>query len=99
MRPPKQDILDHFRRIREAVPLPIMVYNVPIFAEVEISPHDIMTLANEDVIHAVKWSHVEVTRIHDTRLLCGGNFSVLVGIDLGELREELRQLLRDVGEI
>ena len=82
MRPPKQDVLDHFRRIREAVPLPIMVYNVPILAGVELSPHDIMTLANEGVIHAVKWSHVEVSRIHDTRLLCGGNISVFVGIDL-----------------
>ena len=29
LRPPKQDVLDHFRRIREAVPLPIMIYNVP----------------------------------------------------------------------
>jgi 4-hydroxy-tetrahydrodipicolinate synthase len=82
LRPPKQDILDHFRRVREAVSLPIMVYNVPILAGVEISPHDIKLLAEEDVIHAVKWSHPEVARIHETKLICGSDFAVFVGIDL-----------------
>lgn len=82
LRPPKQDILDHFRRIRDAVSLPIMVYDVPILAGVEISPQDIKLLAEEDVIHAVKWSHPEVARIHDTKLMCGSDFSVFVGIDL-----------------
>ncbi len=82
LRPPKQDILDHFRRIREAVPLPIMVYDVPILCGVEIHPQEIQTLAREDVIHSVKWSHMEVSRIHDTRFLCGPNFGVCVGIDV-----------------
>ena len=48
----------------------------------EITPQEILTLAKEDVIHSVKWSHVEVSRIHDTRLLCGPDFGVFVGIDL-----------------
>ncbi len=82
LRPPKRAILDHFRRIREAVPLPIMVYNVPILSGVELSPQDIKTLADEDVLHSVKWSHVEVSRIHDTIFLCGPKFPVFVGIDL-----------------
>ena len=82
LRPPKQDVLDHFRRIREAVPLPIMVYNVPILAGIELTPADIKLLYEEDVVHSVKWSHVEVSRIHDTRLLCGSDFAVFVGIDL-----------------
>jgi len=82
LRPPKRDILDHFRRIRDAVPLPIMVYNVPILSGVELTPADIKLLSDEDVIHAVKWSHVEVSRIHDTKLLCAPGFAVFVGIDL-----------------
>jgi 4-hydroxy-tetrahydrodipicolinate synthase len=82
LRPPKQDVLDHFRRVREAVPLPIMIYDVPILAGVEITPQEILVLAKEDVIHSVKWSHLEVSRIHDTRLLCGPDFGVFVGIDL-----------------
>jgi 4-hydroxy-tetrahydrodipicolinate synthase len=82
LRPPKQDVLDHFRRVREAVPLPIMIYDVPILCGVEVTPQEIQTLAREDVIHSVKWSHAEVSRIHDTRLLCGPYFGVFVGIDI-----------------
>ena len=82
LRPPKDDVLNHFRKIREAVDLPIMVYNVPILSGVELSPHDIQTLAEEDVLHAVKWSHPEVARIHDTQFLCGDKVSVFVGVDL-----------------
>lgn len=82
LRPPKQDVLNHFRRIREAVPLPIMVYNVPLLAGVELTPREIQTLAGEGVIQSVKWSHVEVSKIHDTKLLCGPDFAVFVGIDL-----------------
>ena len=36
----------------------------------------------EDVVHAVKWSHPEVSRIHDTKLVCGPDFPVFVGVDL-----------------
>jgi len=82
VRPPKRDVLDHFRRVREAVPLPIMIYNVPILCGVEITPQELQMLAAEDVVHSVKWSHLEVSRIHDTRLLCGPDFGVFVGIDL-----------------
>lgn len=82
LRPPKQDVLDHFRRIREAVPLPIMIYDVPILSGVEVTPQEIQLLAKEDVVHSVKWSHLEVTRIQDTRLLCGPDFGVFVGVDL-----------------
>ncbi len=59
-----------------------MLYNVPILCGVELSPQEIMMLAKEDVIHSVKWSHAQVSRIHDTRLLYGASFPVLVGIDL-----------------
>ena len=43
---------------------------------------EIKALADEDVVQSVKWSHTEVTRIHDTRLLCGPNFPVFAGVDL-----------------
>lgn len=82
LRPPKQDVLNHFRRIRDAVSLPVMVYNVPLLAGVELTPQDIELLASEGVIQSVKWSHTEVSRIQDTRLLCGPDFAVFVGIDL-----------------
>lgn len=82
LRPPKEDVLNHFRLIREEVSLPVMVYNVPLLCGVEITPDEIKLLAEEDVIHGVKWSHPEVARIHDTKIMCGDEFSVFVGIDV-----------------
>ncbi len=82
IRPPKRDVLDHFRRIRDRVGLPIMVYNVPALNGIEITPAELCKLAEEEVIHAVKWSHGEVSRIQDTRLLCGPDFPIFAGVDL-----------------
>jgi len=82
LRPPKEDVLAHLRTVRERVGLPIMLYNVPILTGIEITPREIQTLSEQDVIHSVKWSHLEVSRIHDTRLLCGPDFPIFAGIDL-----------------
>jgi len=82
LRPPKRDVMDHFRRVREAVALPIMVYNDPFLAGVELSPADLRQLAEEDVIHAVIWSHPEISRIQDTKLISKPNFAVFVGSDI-----------------
>jgi 4-hydroxy-tetrahydrodipicolinate synthase len=82
LRPPRRDVMNHFRRVRDRVGLPIMLYNVPILTGYEVTPDDIRQLAEEDVLHAVKWSHAEISRIHDTRTLCGPSFPVFAGIDL-----------------
>lgn len=82
LKPPKNDVLNHFRRVREKVGLPIMVYNVPVLTGIEITPQEIQMLAAEDVVHAVKWSHMEVARVQDTRLLCGKDFAIFAGIDI-----------------
>jgi 4-hydroxy-tetrahydrodipicolinate synthase len=82
MIPPKRDVLNHFRRVREKVGLPIMVYNVPFTTGIEITPEELKAWADEDVIHGVKWSHSEVNRIHNTRFLCGPDFPVFAGNDL-----------------
>lgn len=74
--------MNHFRRVRDRVGLPIMLYNVPILTGYEVTPDDIRQLAEDDVLHAVKWSHAEISRIHDTRALCGPSFPVFAGIDL-----------------
>lgn len=80
--PPKEDVLNHFRRIREKVGLPIMVYNVPVLTGVEITPEEIQMLAEEDVVHSVKWSHLEISKVQDTRLFCGSDFPIFAGIDI-----------------
>ena len=81
-RPPKRDVFDHFRNIRGAVGLPVMLYNVPGTSGIDLMPEEVQQLAEEGVIEAVKWSTAEVSRIRDTKLLCGTSFPVLVGNDL-----------------
>jgi 4-hydroxy-tetrahydrodipicolinate synthase len=82
LRPPKRDVLNHFRHIREKVGLPIMLYDVPATTGIEITPPEIKVLKDEDVIHAVKWSHTEVSRIQDTRDSCGPDFPIFAGNDV-----------------
>jgi 4-hydroxy-tetrahydrodipicolinate synthase len=81
-RPPKRDVFDHFRRVRSAVGLPIMLYNVPGTSGIDLMPEEVQQLAEEGVIEAVKWSTAEVSRVRDTKLLCGPSFTVFVGNDL-----------------
>jgi len=81
-RPPRRDVFDHFRRVREAVGLPVMLYNVPGTSGIDLTPEEIQRLAEEGVVQAVKWSTSEVARIRDTKFLCGPSFIVFVGNDL-----------------
>jgi 4-hydroxy-tetrahydrodipicolinate synthase len=81
-RPPRRDVFDHFRRIRETVGLPVMLYNVPGTSGIDFTPEEIRQLAEEGVVQSVKWSTSEVGRIRDTKFLCGPSFTVFVGNDL-----------------
>jgi 4-hydroxy-tetrahydrodipicolinate synthase len=81
-RPPRRDVFDHLRRVREAVGLPVMLYNVPGTSGIDLMPEEIQQLAEEGVVQSVKWSTAEVSRIRDTKFLCGSSFTVFVGNDL-----------------
>jgi 4-hydroxy-tetrahydrodipicolinate synthase len=81
-RPPRRDVFDHFRAIREAVGLPVMLYNVPGTSGIDLTPEEVQQLAEEGTVQSVKWSTGEVSRIRDTKFLCGPSFSVFVGNDL-----------------
>jgi 4-hydroxy-tetrahydrodipicolinate synthase len=81
-RPPRHDVFDHFRRVREAVGLPVMLYNVPGTSGIDFTPEEVQQLAEEGVVQSVKWSTAEAGRIRDTKFLCGPSFTVFVGNDL-----------------
>jgi 4-hydroxy-tetrahydrodipicolinate synthase len=81
-RPPRRDVFDHFRRVREAVGLPVMLYNVPGTSGIDFTPEEVQELAEEGVVQSVKWSTAEAGRIRDTKFLCGPSFPVFVGNDL-----------------
>lgn len=81
LRPPKRDCFDHLRKVREAVGLPIMLYVVPVLTGTDFTAAEVQRLAEEDVIHSVKWSHSDYNRVPETRFLCGPSFPVFAGND------------------
>src|SRR6202035_5992843 len=48
----------------------------------DVTPEEVQQLAEEGVVQSVKWSTAEVSRVRDTKLLCGPAFPVFVGNDL-----------------
>lgn len=79
-RPPKAAVLRHFRDIRLATNLPIMLYNNPgNSACVELNPRDIAQLVEEDVVHMVKSTFETVVPVHDLSLLVGDRMAIFYG--------------------
>ncbi len=53
-KPSGAEILNHFRRVAEAVNIDIMLYNIPIFTGVNIDPHTVSALAKLPNVVAIK---------------------------------------------
>ena len=80
MSPTPGQTMDHFRRVAEAVDIPLILYhNIPLTC-VDLKTDQLMTLFNEGVIKAVKMSNPEPDRICEL-LQCGGALRVYCGID------------------
>jgi len=79
-RPPKTAVIEHYRRIRRAVDLPLMLYNNPLnSACTELSPIDIARLVDEDVLHMVKSTFGTVEPVHDLHHLVGDRMAIFYG--------------------
>lgn len=82
IRPPMNAVLDHFRAIHKAVQLPIMMYNVPVLTGIDVSPESIKQLYDDGVLSGVKWSHIDIDKVQQTRFLCGPGFANFAGVDM-----------------
>jgi 4-hydroxy-tetrahydrodipicolinate synthase len=79
-KPPKAAVIEHYRRIRKAVDLPLMLYNNPHnSACVDFSPSEIAKLADEDVFHMVKSTYGTVEPVHDLSYLLGDKIAIFYG--------------------
>ncbi len=78
--PPKSAVIRHFREVRGAVDVPIMLYNNPAnSACVDFTPREIGRLVEEDVIHLVKSTYETVVPIHDLVYLAGERMAIFYG--------------------
>ncbi|MGA3323969.1 MAG: dihydrodipicolinate synthase family protein [Terriglobia bacterium] len=79
-RPPKPAVIEHYRRVRKATSVPIMLYNNPHnSACVELNPREIAQLVDEDVVHMVKSTFGTVEPVHDLSYLVGDRMAIFYG--------------------
>jgi 4-hydroxy-tetrahydrodipicolinate synthase len=79
-KPSKAAVIEHYRRIRKAVDLPLMLYNNPHnSACIDFSPLEIAKLADEDVFHMVKSTYGTVEPVHDLNYLLGDKVAIFYG--------------------
>lgn len=78
--PTEDELFEHYRRVGESISVPIMVYNNPATANVDLTPAILARLCDIDAVTMVKESTLEVTRIRDIIELCGDRMTVFAGI-------------------
>jgi 4-hydroxy-tetrahydrodipicolinate synthase len=80
-RPAEEGLLNHYRKISEAISIPLMVYNNPAVAKVDMSPEFIAKLAELPHVEYVKESSGDITRIWKIRKLTNDRMTVFCGGD------------------
>jgi len=78
--PTEDELFAHYRRIGEAIGIPIMIYNNPATANVDMRPETVKRLSAIDNVRYIKESTLEVTRVRDIIDLCGDRMTVFAGI-------------------
>ena len=78
--PTEDELFEHYRAIGEAISIPIMIYNNPATANVDIVPSMVHRLAQLDAVQYIKESTMDITRVRDITELCGDQITVFGGI-------------------
>ncbi|MDP7545961.1 MAG: 4-hydroxy-tetrahydrodipicolinate synthase [Alphaproteobacteria bacterium] len=80
-RPNQEGLYQHFKALHDASDIPIIVYNIPPRAVVDILPETMARLAELPRISGVKDATCDIARISRERLLIGSDFCHLSGED------------------
>ena len=78
--PTEDELFEHFRRVGDAVSIPIMIYNNPNAANVDMSPKTVARLSTIDNVLYIKESTLEITPVRDIIRLCGDSITVFGGV-------------------
>ncbi len=77
--PTEDELFEHFRRIGEAISIPVMVYNNPNTSNVDLSPAFLARLARIDNVRYVKESSGDLSRVEAIDHLTRGDMIVFAG--------------------
>jgi 4-hydroxy-tetrahydrodipicolinate synthase len=78
--PTEEELVEHYRRIAAAISVPIMLYNNPATANVDLTPPLVARLSRIPGVSYIKESTMDVTRVRDILDLCDGRMTVFGGI-------------------
>jgi 4-hydroxy-tetrahydrodipicolinate synthase len=78
--PTEAELQHHYDAIARAIGIPIMVYNNPATANVDLTPDILANLSRIPNCRYVKESTLEVTRVRDIIELCGDRMEVFAGV-------------------
>jgi 4-hydroxy-tetrahydrodipicolinate synthase len=81
-RPTQEGLYLHYRAIAEAVPIPIIIYNIPGRTGTNMLTETLARLAEIPNIVGVKEASGSLKQMSDVVRLCGPDFSVLSGDDI-----------------
>jgi len=78
--PTDDELVEHYRTVAAAISIPIMVYNNPATANVDLKPELVKRIAEIEGCDYIKESTLEVTRVRDIIRHAGDNMTVFGGI-------------------
>jgi 4-hydroxy-tetrahydrodipicolinate synthase len=77
----QRELLEYFRRLAEAVPLPLFIYNLPSCTKVDIAPETVVRAMDVPGIIGLKDSSGDMSYFHKVKELCRErpDFIIMVG--------------------
>jgi len=78
--PTEDELFHHYKTVGDTLSIPIMIYNNPATANVDMRPETVARLSRIDNVKYIKESTLEVTRVRDIIELCGDRMTVFAGI-------------------
>ena len=78
--PTEDELYHHYKAIADAIGIPVMLYNNPATANVDLTPPVLARLSTIEGCRYVKESTLEVTRVRDIIAACGGRLAVFAGV-------------------
>jgi 4-hydroxy-tetrahydrodipicolinate synthase len=78
--PTEDELYVHYKAVADAISIPIMLYNNPATANVDMLPETIVRLSTIPNCCYIKESTLDVTRVRDIVRLCGERMTVFAGV-------------------
>ena len=77
--PTEDELFEHYRRIAEAISIPIMVYNNPNTSNVDLRPEFVARLGELDAVRYIKESSGDISRVREIARLTEGGVTCFAG--------------------